>query len=171
MRRYRFNEKAVMMTSSTRFLPLFGLLLITVSAANCAQAGAGDGTLLTSPSSLSAGPLAAGPGASYDASGSWHFVFRLTDGTFLEEGDSNVIQDAEGNITIEGNADTTLTRRPGTGAVLTYDVNTFEGQGACEERYSGVAVVFTRTNTLRANLTGTESDCARLQIEVTGTKN
>ena len=63
------------------------------------------------------------------------------------------------------------TRRPGTGAALTYAVETFEGTGQCDERYSGVITIFTRTNTLRGLLTGTESDCVRLQISITGTKN
>ena len=61
--------------------------------------------------------------------------------------------------------------RRGTGAVLTYAVETFESTGQCDERYSGVLSIFTSTNTLRAHLNGTESDCARLQISIIGTKN
>jgi hypothetical protein len=89
----------------------------------------------------------------------------------LGEDDANLIQDTSGNITAEGDPGVTLTRRPGTGAVLSYDFESFEGSGLCDERYSGVVVIFTRTNTLRGNISGTESDCVRLQISITGTRN
>ena len=72
------------MDMSTYLLRWLGvLLLLIVGTAGCAEFGAENAALPTAPSSLSAGSLAslsqssvvtlaAGPGASYDATGSWH---------------------------------------------------------------------------------------------------
>lgn len=170
-----------MMASATRSLPLFGVLLTTVFAVSCAQPGAGDGVLPTSPSSLSVGPSAAplGPRASYDASGMWHFVVTDVHGNVEETFDSNVSQDANGNLTFldEDGLLITLERLgTGTGVIIAYrqsQVVPPEGGGDCDILIQGTARLDTRTNTLTGNIFLRELGCSHQHLGpvfVTATK-
>lgn len=162
-----------MMHLSTRFLPLFGLPLITVFAVSCAQPGAGYGVLPTSPSSLSVGPSAAalGPGASYNASGMWRFVTADVHGNVDDTFDTNVSQDGNGNLSFldEDGFPITL-ERLGTGVIITYRLSlTSEEEGCDDVRVQGTARLDTRTNTmtLPIRLKGCSDT---LGFVVTGTK-
>jgi hypothetical protein len=166
-----------MRAASTRFLPLFSLLLITVFGVSCAQPGAGDGVLPTSPSSLSAGPsaTAAGPGASYNASGMWRFVTTEADGNVDEIFDANVTQDVNGNLSFLDEEGTLITlERLGTGVVITYRLSFIGNEGGeeCDIRIQGTVRLDTRTNTMTGNVRLKELGCSngRLGVVVTGTK-
>jgi hypothetical protein len=168
-----------MMDLSTRFLPLFGLSLITVFAVSCAQPGAGDGVLPMSPSSLSVGQSAAalGPGASYDASGPWSFVLTDVHGNVDDTFETNVSQDANGNLSFLNEHGFLITlERLGTGVIITYrqsQVVPPEGGGDCDIRIQGTARLDTRTNTLTGNLFLRELGCSHQHhgpLFYTGTK-
>jgi hypothetical protein len=160
---------------STRFLPLFGLLLITVFGVSCAQPGAGDGVLPTSPSSLSAGPsaTAAGPGASYNASGMWRFVTADADGNVDEIFDTNVTQDVNGNLSFLDEEGTPITlERLGTGVIITYRLSLIGNGDECDLRIQGTVRLDTRANTMTGNVRLKELGCSngREGVVVTGTK-
>src|SRR5687767_13926433 len=126
-----------MMDLSTRSLSLCGVLLNTILAVSCAQTGAGP----TSPSSsLSGGPSATalGPGASYDASGMWRFVTTDADGNAEESFDTNVSQDANGNLSFLDEEGILITlERLGTGVIITYRLSLVSHEGDCELRIQG----------------------------------
>ena len=165
-----------MMDLSTRSLTLFGVLLITVLAVSCAQAGAGGAGLPTSPSSLSGGPVtvALGPGASYDASGMWRFVTTDVHGNVEESFDTNVSQDANGNLSLVDDDGIPITlERLGTGVIITYRVSFISDEGGdCDVQGKGTARLDTRTNTITVPLRLKELGCSneRLGVFVTGTK-
>lgn len=161
---------------STRFLPLFGLFLITVVAVSCAQPGAGDGVLPTSPSSVSAGPSAAalGPGASYDASGTWRFDTTDAHGNVEDTFVTEVSQDGNGNLSFldDDGAPVTL-ERLGTGVIITYRLSLTGNEGGdCDIRIQGTARLDTRTNTITVKVRLKELGCSngRQGLVVTGTK-
>jgi len=174
------------MNVSTRSLRWLGILLFATGAVGCAQPGVSDVGLPTSPSSLSTGPSASlvppsriatlGPGASYNASGTWHFVVADIDGTVNETFDTNVTQDANGNLSFldEDGFPITL-QRVGTGVVIAYRLSfTAEGEEGteCDIRFQGTGRLDTRTNTLTANVHLRELGCSheRLGQVVTATK-
>lgn len=167
------------MDLSTRSLPLFGVLLITVLGVSCAQPGAGNGGLPTSPSSVSVGgsATALGPGASYDASGMWRFVVADVHGNVEETFETNVSQDANGNLSFLDEDGFLITlERLGTGVIITYRQYSTappEGGGDCDIRVQGTARIDTRTNTLTGNVFLRELGCSHQHLGplfVTGTK-
>ena len=141
-----------MMDLSTRSLPLSGVLLITVLAVSCAQPGAG----LTSPSSVGPSAAALGPGASYDASGTWHLVVADVHGNVEETFDTNVSQDANGNLSfLDEDGGLVTLERLGTGVIITYRQSQIappEGGGDCDIHIQATARLDTRTNTLTGNV-------------------
>lgn len=148
------------MNLSARFLNLFGLFVITLFAVSCAQPGAP-----TSPSTLSGGSSTAalGPGASYDASGMWHFVVADVHGNVDETFDTDVSQDADGNLSFQDSDGNPVTlERLGTGVIITYrllltgDVEEQE----CDVRLQGTARLDTRTNTLTVDFLLRELGCS-----------
>ena len=161
---------------STRSLSLFGVLLITVLAVSCAQPRAGDGVLPTSPSWQSAGlrQPAAGPGASYDASGTWHFVTTDAEGNVIEDIETTVSQDGQGNISFMNEADELVTlERVGTGVIILYRLAAVSDEGGdCDVRVQATVRLDTRTNTLTGRLNLKELGCSndRAGWTVTGTK-
>jgi hypothetical protein len=165
-----------MMDRSTRLLPLFGVLLITVISVSCAQSGGG---LPTSPSSLSVGASAAalGPGASYDASGMWRFVTSDVHGNAEETFETSVSQDANGNLSFLDEDGFLITlERLGAGVIVTYRQSSIvppEGGGDCDIRIQGTARLDTTTNTLTGNIFLRELGCSHQHLGplfVTGTK-
>jgi hypothetical protein len=100
--------------------------------------------------------LAAGPGADYDASGSWHIAVRTPRTGETDEFDTVFNQDADGNITFHGDdgLPITLTRLgPGNGRVIAYRISaSFEGS-PCDVEVSGTGTIDTQTNTGRAAVT------------------
>lgn len=161
------------MNVSTRFLRLSGLLPIIVFAVSCAQP---EGVLPTSPSSLSVAPSAAavGPGASYNATGTWRFVTTDVHGNGAETFDTYVTQDGNGNLSFldEDGALVTL-ERLGTGVIITYRLSNIGSEGGeCDIRIQGTPRLDTRTNTLTAPIRLKELGCSngRLGAFVTGTK-
>ena len=165
-----------MMNQSTRFLPLFGLFLITVVAVGCAQPGAGEGVLPTSPSSQSEGfrQPTAGPGASYNASGTWHFVTTDAEGNVIEDIQTTVSQDGQGNISFMNEADELVTlERVGTGVIILYRFSDESDEGGdCDVRVHVTARLDTRTNTLTGLIRFKELGCSNDKAgwTVTGTK-
>ena len=147
---------------STRSLSMFGVLLVTVVVAGCAQSGDGP----TSPSAASAGSSGAalGPGASYDASGMWHFVVTDVHGNVEETFDSQVSQDGNGNLSFLDEEGFLITlERLGTGVIIAYRQSSIvppEGGGACDVLIQGTGRLDTRTNTLTANIRLRELGCS-----------
>jgi hypothetical protein len=164
------------MGMSTHARRRFGvLLLMIVATVGCAQFGGENAALPTAPSSLSEGPSArmAGPGVSYDATGSWHAVVidQRSPDTIAEEFNADLTQDADGTITfLRFGAPQVLTRK-GTGLIITYDVSIFVASSPCNFDLSGTARLDTRTNTITARVVGTENDCTKITQLATFTKN
>ena len=170
---------------STRSLRCFGILLFTIGAVGCAQPGASDSGLPTSPSSSSAGPSTSlvppngiatlGPGASYNASGMWRFVTTNVDGVVEETFVTNVSQDGNGNLSFLDSEGAPVTlERLGTGVIITYRLSQVGSEGGdCDVHIQGTARLDTRTNTITMNnLLLRELGCShqRLRLSVTGTK-
>lgn len=159
-----------MMVLSTRSLPLFGILLITVFGVSCAQPGAGNSALPTSPSALSAGAAATalGPGASYDASGLWRFVVTDIHGNDQESFDANVSQDANGDLSfLDEDGGLITLKRLGTGVIITYRQSTIGNEGGeCDVLIQGTARLDTRTHTIAANIILRELGCSRQHLRL-----
>jgi hypothetical protein len=125
---------------------------------------------------MSAGPSSAalGPGASYDASGMWRFVVADVHGNVDETFDTNVSQDANGNLSfLDEDGSPVSLERLGTGVVVTYRLSLTAEEDDCEIRVQGTARLDTRTNTLNANVLVRAVQCSQhevLQQVVTGTK-
>ena len=163
------SGRAIMMDLSTRSVRLFGVLLISVLVASCAQPGAADGVLPTSP-----GPLSAGPGASYDASGMWRFVTTDVHGNVDDIWDTNVSQDVSGNLSfLDAEGSLVTLERIGTGATITYRFSSIGNEGGdCDVSAQARVRLDTKTNTLSGNLLLRELGCShdRLRLFVTATK-
>lgn len=163
-------------TLSARWFGLF--LLLIAGTVGCGQAGPGSASPLTAPSALSSDGLSAGPGASYDGSGSWHATItqrNLTDNQVLTfEFDIEFTQDTDGNLHASDDITAvTLTRR-GSGLRIAYDMSVFESHASCHTEMSGMAQIDTATNTLAAELNGLNNDgqgCFRASVSITATKN
>ena len=125
---------------------------------------------------MSAGPSSAalGPGASYDASGMWRFVVADVHSNVDETFDTNVSQDANGNLSfLDEDGSPVSLERLGTGVVVTYRLSLTAEEDDCEIRVQGTARLDTRTNTLNANVVVRAVQCSQhevLQQVVTGTK-
>jgi hypothetical protein len=173
------------MKVSTRSLHGFGFLLFTAAAVGCAQPGVSDLALPTSPSTVSVAPSRSlqsseiatlGPGASYDASGMWHFVDADVHGNDEETFDTIVSQDGNGDLSFVDPEGTPVTlERLGTGVIITYRVSLIGsegGEGDCDIRIQGTARLDTRTNTMTAPIRLKELGCSngRLGRVVTATK-
>ena len=138
------------MRASVRFGFLFLVLAATVSCAQDARS-----TSPTAPAPL-AGSLTVGPGANYDASGSWHFALTPPRAGETVEFDAVFHPDANGNITFiepEGGLLITLTRLgSGDGRVIPYELSSFKQQSTCSLELSGTVTLDTQTNTGRATI-------------------
>ena len=160
------------MRVSTFSVRWFGLLLfLTAGTVGCAQSGTGVPTSLTSPSSLSS---AIGPGASYDATGMWHFVTTFP-GNPDESADAYVTQDADGNLSFVDDGEVITLERIGTGVIITYRLSHAgpESGTACDVLAQGTGQLDTRTNTLTVKLMLRELGCSHQVVPgivVTGTK-
>jgi hypothetical protein len=121
----------------------------------------------------------AGPGASYDATGSWHLVATEgPNGPILTEGDADLTQNSDGTITFgDDTALFTFTPRgPGTGRMIPYDLSAFGPivlpNSPCETKISGTARLDTQTDTITvAHFSGVEDDCTNVSGAATLTKN
>jgi hypothetical protein len=126
------------------------LCLLLGAATGCADARSDSPTAPASPLDL----LAAGPGANYDASGSWHFVVREPRAGERGEFDAVLHQDANGNITFiepDGGLLITLTRLgSGNGRVISYKLSASREESPCTFEVSGTATLDTKTDTGRA---------------------
>ena len=125
------------------------------------------------PSSSVTAPASAqlGPGASYYASGSWHFIVRdKPNGDVMDEGDNTLIQDADGNIHIANGPTFT---RVGTGQAIAYSVSSIEHHQNCDTNLSGQAQLDTKTNTFHAHVSGIEAElnCSQVNFWLTATKD
>jgi hypothetical protein len=120
-----------------------------------------------------------GPGAEYDASGSWHAVVTGRDADAIsDEFDVVLTQDANGNITFaDDTAVFTFTRRgAGTGRVIAYE---FSASGPivlpnspCETNLKGAATLDTQTDTITLHrFSGIEDDCVQVSGSARLTKN
>ena len=180
------------MGASSLSLRWFGCLVIIVSAAGCSHDAsnvasptapsslAGSSASLSdsrSPSSPQAGVVtpAAGPGASYDANGSWHFVvFDGASPNASIEGDFDAVfkQDADGNISfVDDDGNTITLTRLGTGVIITYKVSFVADTSPCDFELSGILQLDTRTNTGKAHVRVNGDDCSHGVQYVTLTKN
>ena len=171
---------------STHLMRRFGILLLTaVGAVGCAQLGDTGGALPTSPSSLSAGPVAfsetdvfttmAGPGASYDVDGTtWRIVvYNGASPNAGIDGDFETVftQDSDGNITfVDDDGNTITLTRLGTGVINTYRISFVADTSPCDFELSGVVRLDTRTNTGNARVRITTDDCSQGVQFVTLTK-
>ena len=161
------------MQLSTRCLSLFGLPLVAALAVSCAQSGTGS---LTSPSAASAGAAAtaAGPSAGYNATGMWRFVSSLNGE--VDTRDAFVTQLANGDLQFldEDDVLVTLVRlSEGDGPIITYRLaNVGDEGGECLVRAKGTILLYTRTNTLTANVRLKELGCdnQRAPVTITGSK-
>ena len=156
-----------------------GLSLLIAGTVSCAQSGTGVPASPTAPSlefgarAASASPSSTtarlGPGASYDGSGSWHFIItrRAENELSTFEFDGTFTQDPDGNLHLtEDNTQITLTRR-GSGLRIPYDMSVFESHQICNTELSGSAQIDTVTNTLRGRVRGLDSDggdCVRMLL-------
>jgi len=157
---------------------LFVVSISTLFVAGCSQSTPTTvGTFaVTAPTSAQAAP-----GASYDASGPWHFsvIFSSISGEELgrDQGVITFTQDVDGNLhatVLDDPNDprptvVTLTRR-GLGPKITYRMSIFEPHTDCDVDVSGPAQIDIATNTLTARLTGTEEGCIRVIYSITATK-
>ena len=161
-----------MVDLSTRSLSLFGVLLITALAAGCAQSG--DGPTSPSAMSLASSGAASAPGASYDATGTWHFVTTDAEGNVIEDIETAVSQDGHGNISFMNDADELITlERIGSGVVILYRLAAVSDEGGdCDVRIHATVRLDTRTNTLTGALRLNERGCSNEKAKwtVTGTK-
>ena len=154
----------------------FGILFLTgIGAVGCTQVGDSGAALPTSPSSLSAVPLAssepgmqtmAGPGASYNVDGTtWTFVvYNGPNANAPLDGDFDAVlhQDSDGNITFLDDDNNTVTfTRLGTGVMSTYKVSLVADASPCDFEVSGIARLDTRTDAGTANVVITTDDCSR----------
>ena len=144
---------------------------ITIFTVSCAQPGT---ALPSSPSSVSApSAAAAGPGAAYNATGTWRFVSTDSNGESEDPFDSYVSQDGDGNLHfLDEDGNPITLERLGTGVIITYRLATIGNEGGdCDIRIKGTARLDTTTNTLTANVRLKELGCenGRLGAVVTGT--
>jgi hypothetical protein len=171
------------MDVSTRSLSWFGILLFTIGAVGCAQPGVSEIALPTAPSSPSAGPSASsvppsgipiatlGPGASYDATGPWHFVVADVHGNVEETFDANFTQDSEGNISfVDDDGNLITLKRLGTGVIITYRLSFTAEATPCDFSIHGTGRLDTRTNTMTLNAAIRDNDCSHGVLAVTATK-
>jgi hypothetical protein len=160
----------------------------TVFVVGCSQMGqstspTAPSSALTAPTSLAGGTSVSlsqssrvaqlGPGASYDATGSWHFV--TTDqrtGEVLGVCDAFLTQDSDGNISFTdcGGHPVSITR-VGSGRTLAYKTSASFAASPCNVNISGTTQVDTTTNTGVTHLSGTDSHCSQVTFLVTFAKN
>jgi hypothetical protein len=147
------------------------VLIATLSVVGCSQS-----TSPTVPSSASSvASSALGPGASYNASGPWHFVFTDVHGNFDGDFDADVHQDENGNLSFLDNDDFLVKlERLGTGVIITYRNSQIDDQehGGCAFRVTGTARLDTTTNTFTMPYRLKVLDCSNLRAGgvLTGTK-
>ena len=169
----------------------FGVPLVMIlGTVGCGQQGAADVGSPTAPSSLVALPsssasrsdvltLMAGPGAEYNATGTWHLVIsERPNGDGFPLGDVNLTQHSDGTITFSDDTATyTFTPRgSGTGRVIPYDLSAFGPivlpNSPCETRLSGTALLDTQNDTIRIpRVSGVEDDCENISVSATLTRN
>jgi hypothetical protein len=168
----------------------FGGVLMIVGSVGCSQSGVGSLNSPAAPSSLAAGPLGssselgefttrAGPGASYNATGSWHLVIsERPHGDAFPIGDVDLTQHSDGTITFRDDTATfTFTPRgSGTGRIIPYDLSAFGPivlpNSPCETRLSGTAMLDTQTDTITVpRVSGVEDDCENVSVSATFTRN
>jgi hypothetical protein len=146
--------------------------LVAMATAGCAQSNSGEPASPAAPGSVSES-LAVGPGAGYNASGTWLAVFEIPKfgDSFQEILEFN--QDADGNITFldsEGFLVTLTRLGPGNGRFIAYRTSSSGDVAQCTETASGTATIDTRTNTGRGQLVAVEEDCSKFTVNVTVTK-
>jgi hypothetical protein len=136
------------------------------------ESGCCAGTPGLIDSAVSGATLSAAPGASYDASGSWHLIIDETVAgqDHHEESDVTFVQDPHGNITITEIPSVTLLRHS-VGKKILYKMTVFEPHPSCNTDLSGTAQIDTTTNTFDAKLSGIEEGCDKAQLTVTGVRN
>lgn len=147
--------------SPCRVLKCIGVLLATIGSVSCTQSGIPDASARLSPTAPSSldlvSPTAGRPTSNYDATGDWHWMAFLN-GELIDEVDAfPLVQDANGNITSEGEGEGelfTFTRVAITPQGIRYNV-TLVGEGdPCDADLRGTAVLDTETDTITGTLTG-----------------
>lgn len=157
-------------------------LLAAAGAAGCAQSGTSNPVAATSSgsdsASISVSPSSsiaqAGPGASYDASGTYQVDARLKpNGDPFPPDIITLAQDGAGNLhgVIPGGHPTTVDLvRKGSGQTIDYEVNVFEPHTLCNTQLSGQAHLNTKTGVLQGHISGVEQDCSPADYFITLTK-
>src|SRR5207245_1097003 len=137
LRRHFMNETELPMRASLTGALVCIALLFAVGCAQSPSPTLASG--VTAPTSAQSGP-----GASYDASGSWHFRIHLTSKDGLDvtqEGDLTVTQDADGNLHVPVGASEFTLLRKGSGPKLAYVMSLFESHPRCDTDVSGPAKI------------------------------
>jgi hypothetical protein len=168
------------MDLSIRRLCWFGVMLIVVCLAGCSQPAGGDLALPISPSAVLAGPSASlpagdiarlGPGASYNATGIWHFVVSNVHGEVDETFDVDMHQDADGNLSfIDDDGNLINLTRLGSGVVVTYRLSFISDEEPCDFKVTGTARLDTRSETITINAALQDTDCSHSVLVITATK-
>ena len=160
----------------------------TVFVVGCSQMGqstspTAPSSALTVPTSLAGGTSeslsqssvfapTARPTTSYDATGLWHLVIKVH-GQVVDEVDTDLTQDADGNITYCGECESelfTLTRTNVMPGRLLYNVTYFGEGSPCNASGSGTAQLNTLTNTITGTITVQQDDCSRVPASMTLTR-
>jgi hypothetical protein len=146
--------------------------VVVVCIATLSVVGCSQSTLPTVPSSAtSVASSSLGPGASYQATGTWRFVTVNADGNVEETFETHVSQDGNGNLSfLNGDGELVMLERLGTGVIITYSLSVTSVESGCDAVHvRGLARLDTNTNTmtLPIRLRG----CSQTEgFVVTGTK-
>jgi hypothetical protein len=113
-----------------------------------------------------------GPGASYDATGTWHFETTIN-GNVEAAFDTYVTQDANGNLHLvdeDGSPETF--ERVGTGVIIAYRVSGTSPESGCDAvRFSATPLLDTRANPNTITLTFRLTGCSQTEaVIVNGTR-
>jgi hypothetical protein len=160
------------------------LLLTVVGTVGCAQPGSSNQASAMAPSSVTSGAALsapqsgttaqAGPGASYDASGTYivEAGLKRNGEPFSDPDQITLTQDGAGNLhgVIPGGHPTSVTLvRRGSGQTIEYDMSVFEPHTQCNTVLSGQAQLNTKTGVMKAHLSGIEQDCENVDYFITAT--
>lgn len=145
------------------------LFIATLFVVGCSQ-----NSLPTVPSSASSvASSSIGPGASYNATGTWRLVDTDVHGNDADVSFVDITQDADGNLHFLDEGTPVTAERLGTGVISTYRLSFIGNEGGpCDLLIEGTIRLDTTTDTMSINVLVRELGCQHQHLNrvATGTK-
>ena len=145
------------------------VFIATLFVVGCTQSP--SPTVPSSASSVASSAL--GPGASYNATGTWRIVDSDVHGNDAEVSFTDITQDGEGNLHFLDEGAPITAERLGTGVIITYRLSFIGNEGGdCDLQIQGTMRLDTRTNTMTMNVLVRQLGCEHQHLNrvLTGTK-